>query len=76
MSTLNSYAEKKQAPRGVAIHKYRRKNGTIVINKIDRYAFWRGNKKSIMSDILEAQAKEIDRYLKDCVTFQLLINER
>ena len=76
MNKLNTFEERRNAPQGIVVHKKVRKDGSVVVNKFDRYSIYRGEKKAMLFRYLENQAKKVDGFVKKVVICQLFMNEK
>ncbi len=71
----NNFNSKRDLPRGVAVYQKKRKDGTFITTKKNRYDMARGEKRIKIFEELDAKAKNIDKYLKEYVTHQVSLNK-
>ena len=73
VKTKNDFNSKRELPRGIAVYQKKRKDGTFITTKKSRYNISRGERRSIIFENLEIEAKNTDNYLKECVIHQMYI---
>lgn len=72
--TKNDFNSKRELPKGIAVYRKKRKDGTFITTKKSRYNISRGEKKLKNFENLEIEAKKTDDYLKKFINHRYFYN--